>query len=74
MSLQIYKKYNWQHVIDELAIRTACEKGRRTGPRALQHVLYLTHCGRGQHNILKLVGKVGEGAFLIKTVKESAQN
>ena len=42
---------NWQHVNDELAICTACEKGRRTGPRALQHVLYLTHCGRSQHNI-----------------------
>ena len=51
VSSHIYKKYNWQHVNDELAIRTACEKGRRTGPRALQHVLCLTHCGRGQHNI-----------------------
>ena len=51
VSLHIYKKYNWQHVNDELAIRTACEKGRRTGPRAPQHVLCLTHCGRGQHNI-----------------------
>ena len=51
VSSQIYKKYNWQHVNDELAIRTACEKGRRTGPRALQHVLCLTHCRRGQHNI-----------------------
>ena len=39
VSSQIYKKYNWQHINDELAIRTACEKGRRTGPRALQHVL-----------------------------------
>ena len=38
VSSQIYKKYNWQHVNDELAIRTACEKGRRAGPRALQHV------------------------------------
>ena len=38
MSSQIYKKYNWQHVNDKLAIRTTCEKGRRTGPRALQHV------------------------------------
>ena len=51
VSSQIYKKHNWQHVNDELAIRTACEKGRRTGPRALQHVLCLTHCERGQHNI-----------------------
>ena len=51
VSSQIYKKYNWQHVNEELAIRTACEKGCRTGPRALQHVLCLTHCGRGQHNI-----------------------
>ena len=41
VSSQIYKKYNWQHVNDELAIRTACEKGRRTWPRALQHVLRL---------------------------------
>ena len=32
VSSQIYKKYNWQHVTDDkLAIRTACEKGRRTG-------------------------------------------
>ena len=46
-----FAKYNWQHVNDELAIRTACEKGRQTGPRALQHVLCLTHCGRSQHNI-----------------------
>ena len=51
VSSQIYKKYNWQHVNDELAICTASEKGRRTGPRALQHVLCLTHCRRGQHNI-----------------------
>ena len=51
VSSQIYKKYNWQHVNDELAIRTACEKGRRAGPRALQHVLCLTRCGRGQYNI-----------------------
>ena len=51
VSSQIYKKYNWQHVNDELAIHTACEKGRRTGPRALQHILCLTHCGCGQHNI-----------------------
>ena len=51
MSSQIYKKYNCQHVNDELAIRTACEKGRRTGPRALQHVLCLTRCGRSQHKI-----------------------
>ena len=51
VSLQIYKKCNWQHVNDELAIRTACEKGCWTGPRALQHVLCLTHCGRSQHNI-----------------------
>ena len=51
VSSQIYKKYNWQHVNDELAIRTACEKGRRTGPRALQHVLCLTNCGRDQLNI-----------------------
>ena len=51
VSSQIYKKHNWQHVNDELAICTACEKGRRTGPRALQHVLCLTHCGGGQHNI-----------------------
>ena len=39
VSSQIYKKYNWQHVNNELAIRTACKKGRRTGPRVLQHVL-----------------------------------
>ena len=51
VSSQIDKKYNWQHVNDELAIRTACKKGHWTGPRALQHVLCLTHCGRGQHNI-----------------------
>ena len=51
VSSQIYRKYNWQHVNDQLAIRTACEKGRRTGPRALQHVLRLTHCGHSQHNI-----------------------
>ena len=51
VSSQIYKKDNWQRVSDELAICTACEKERRTGPRALQHVLCLTHCGRGQHNI-----------------------
>ena len=28
---QIYKKYNWQHVNDELAIRTAREKGAGRG-------------------------------------------
>ena len=50
-SSQIYKKYKWQHVNNELAIRTACEKGCQTGPRALQHVLCLAHCERGQHNI-----------------------
>ena len=44
MSLQIYKKYNWQRVSDELAIYTACEKGWRAGPIALQHVLCLTCC------------------------------
>ena len=43
--------YNWQHVNNELAIRTACEKGHWTGPRALQHVLCLRHCERGQYNI-----------------------
>ena len=36
VSLQIYKRYNWQRVSDELAMRTACEKGLRVGPRALQ--------------------------------------
>ena len=44
MSSQIYKKYNWQRVSDELAICTACEKGRWAGPIALQHVLRLTRC------------------------------
>ena len=44
MSLQIYKKYNWQCVSDELATCKACEKGRRAGPIALQHVLRLTRC------------------------------
>ena len=39
VSSQIYKKYNWQHVNNELAIHAACEKGCWTGPRALQHVL-----------------------------------
>ena len=37
VSSQINKKFNCQHVNGELAIRTPCEKGRRTGPRALQH-------------------------------------
>ena len=40
MSLQIYTKYNWQRVSDELAICTACVKGCRVGPRGLQHVLH----------------------------------
>ena len=43
--------YNWQCVTDKLAICAACEKGHQAGPRALQHVLRLTHCGRGQNNI-----------------------
>ena len=51
VSLQTYKKYNWQRVCDDLAICTACEKGRRAGPSALQHVLRLTRCGRGQNNV-----------------------
>ena len=51
LSLQIYKKYNWQRVSDELAICTACEKQHWAGPSALQHVLRLTHCGHSQNNI-----------------------
>ena len=39
VGLQIYKKYNWQRVSDELAICTACEKGCQAGPSALQHVV-----------------------------------
>ena len=39
---QIYKKYNWQRVTDELAICTACKTRHWAGPRALQHVLHLT--------------------------------
>ena len=41
--------YNWQRVSGKLAICTACEKGRQAEPRALQHVLRLTRCGRGQN-------------------------
>ena len=48
---QIYKKYNWQRVSDELAICTACKIGCRAEPSALQHVLYLTRCGHSQNNI-----------------------
>ena len=39
VGLQIYKKYNWQRVSDELAICTACEKGCQAGPSVLQHVV-----------------------------------
>ena len=34
VSSQIYKKYNWQHVNNELAIRTACEKGAPDGAKS----------------------------------------
>ena len=39
VSLQIYKKYNWQRASAELATCTACVEGHRAGPRALLHAL-----------------------------------
>ena len=44
VSSQIYKKYNWQHVNDELAIHTACEKGRQT--RALYTACIMSYALR----------------------------
>ena len=39
LSLQIYKKYNWQHAGAMLAICTAYIEERHAGPRALLHPL-----------------------------------
>ena len=39
MSLQIYKKYNYQRANAELAICTARVEWHRVGPRALLHAL-----------------------------------
>ena len=40
MSLQIYKKYNWQQASAKLVICTAHIEGHRAGPRALLHALH----------------------------------
>ena len=39
LSLQLYKKYDWQHASAELAICTAHVEGCRAGLRALLHAL-----------------------------------
>ena len=39
VSLQIYKKYNWQHASAKLVICTTRIVGHRVGPRALLHAV-----------------------------------
>ena len=53
VSSQIHKKYDWQHVKDELELYVQLAKrgAGRDQERYSMHVLCLTHCGCGQHNI-----------------------
>ena len=58
VSSQIYKKYNWQHVNDELAIHTACENYCLKLSNAYTHStkwLYSWLCCRGGWKLISLI-------------------